>query len=49
MLLVCGGMAVQAEVNGWMLDHRVHRHLEDEPSTFEERAACARMGDNPTN
>jgi stearoyl-CoA desaturase (delta-9 desaturase) len=30
-LFLCGGMAVQGEVNGWVLNHRVHHHFEDQP------------------
>ena len=30
-LLLCGGMAVQGDVNGWVLNHRVHHHFEDQP------------------
>jgi stearoyl-CoA desaturase (delta-9 desaturase) len=31
VLLVCGAMAVQGDVNGWVLNHRVHHHFEDQP------------------
>ena len=30
-LLVCGAMALQGEVNGWVLNHRVHHHFQDQP------------------
>lgn len=30
-LFLCGGMAVQGDVNGWVLNHRVHHHYEDQP------------------
>ena len=31
VLLVWAAMAVQGEVNGWVLNHRVHHHFQDEP------------------
>jgi len=31
VLLVWGGMAVQGEVHGWVLNHRVHHHFQDQP------------------
>ena len=31
VLLVCGAMAVQGELNGWVLNHRVHHHFQDQP------------------
>ncbi|MGI9032452.1 MAG: acyl-CoA desaturase [Acidimicrobiales bacterium] len=30
-LLLCGAMAVQGDVNGWVLNHRVHHHYQDQP------------------
>jgi stearoyl-CoA desaturase (Delta-9 desaturase) len=30
-LLVSGAMAVQGEVSGWVLNHRVHHHFQDQP------------------
>jgi stearoyl-CoA desaturase (delta-9 desaturase) len=30
-LLVCGALAVQGDVNGWVLNHRVHHHFQDQP------------------
>lgn len=30
ILLLCGGLAVQGDVNGWVLNHRVHHHFEDQ-------------------
>lgn len=30
-LLVAGAMAVQGEVSGWVLNHRVHHHFQDQP------------------
>jgi fatty-acid desaturase len=31
VLVVCGAMAVQGDVNGWVLNHRVHHHFQDQP------------------
>lgn len=31
VLFVCGGMAVQGDVVGWVLNHRVHHHFQDQP------------------
>ena len=31
VLFLCGGMAVQGDVNGWVLNHRVHHHFQDQP------------------
>ncbi|MGI8809304.1 MAG: acyl-CoA desaturase [Acidimicrobiales bacterium] len=30
-LVVSGAMALQGEVNGWVLNHRVHHHFQDQP------------------
>lgn len=30
VLLLCGALAVQGDVNGWVLNHRVHHHFEDQ-------------------
>lgn len=30
-LLLCGSLAVQGDVNGWVLNHRVHHHYQDQP------------------
>jgi stearoyl-CoA desaturase (Delta-9 desaturase) len=29
LLLLCGALAVQGDVNGWVLNHRVHHHFQD--------------------
>ncbi|CAA9219630.1 MAG: hypothetical protein AVDCRST_MAG10-598 [uncultured Acidimicrobiales bacterium] len=31
VLVVFGAMSVQGEVNGWVLNHRVHHHFQDQP------------------
>ena len=31
VLFITGGMAVQGDVNGWVLNHRVHHHYQDQP------------------
>lgn len=31
VLLVSGAMAIQGDVNGWVLNHRVHHHFQDQP------------------
>ena len=31
VLVTCGAMALQGEVNGWVLNHRVHHHFQDQP------------------
>ena len=31
VLVVCGAMALQGEVNAWVLNHRAHHHFQDQP------------------
>jgi len=31
VLLICGGLAIQGDANGWVLNHRVHHRYEDQP------------------